>query len=169
MTIETSSTEQTSFFRIPFKYPEYGKLWIGQLINNIGSQFTFLALQFLVFSLTGSPLAMGILAACEMVPMLIFGAYAGVLVDRYDRKRIMIISNIIQAIWLFCIPLTTLLPNRILWIYILAFLMGTVNRFFFPSRNASIPKLVPKEDLLAANSLSAATYQLSVLTGPISA
>lgn len=159
---------------LPLQYPEYSKLWLAQLVNNVGNQFTYLALQFLVYSLTGSTLAMGVLAIVQTIPMITIGPYAGVLVDRYNRKMIMSISNLVQALWLFCIPVTGILlgiesSQRILLIFPLAFLMGAVNRFFFPSRAASIPKLVPKKDLLAANSLSAATYQLSALIGPVTA
>lgn len=158
-----------SFFRLPFKHRQYGKLWIAQLVNNIGNQFTYLALQFLVFSLTGSTLAMGILTIAQAIPMITIGPYAGAIVDRFDRKKLMVVSNLVQGLWLFCIPLTIILPYRVLGIYVLGFLMGTVNRFFFPSRGSSIPKLVSKNDLLSANSLSAATYQLSALIGPVTA
>ncbi|MFX0062799.1 MAG: MFS transporter [Candidatus Hermodarchaeota archaeon] len=166
--------KQTSFLMLPFQHREYAKLWLAQLVNNVGNQFTYLALQFLVYSLTQSTFAMGVLAIFQTIPMIIIGPYAGVLVDRYDRKMIMSLSNLVQAFWLFCIPLTGILLGvessaRVLLIFPLAFLMGAVNRFFFPSRGASIPKLVPKEDLLAANSLSAATYQLSALVGPVTA
>ncbi|MFX1534032.1 MAG: MFS transporter, partial [Promethearchaeota archaeon] len=166
--------KSTSFLMLPFQHREYAKLWFAQLVNNVGNQFTFLALQFLVYSLTRSTFAMGVLAIVQTIPMITIGPYAGVLVDRYDRKTIMSISNLVQAFWLFCIPLTGILlgvesSERVLLIFPLAFLMGAVNRFFFPSRGASIPKLVPKEDLLAANSLSAATYQLSALIGPVTA
>ncbi len=164
---ESPEQQKESFFHIPLKYPEYGKLWLAQLVNNLGRQFTYIALQFLVYNLTKSALAMGILATCQLISMVTIGPYIGVLIDRYDRKKLMNRSNIATAALLFCIPLTALLPWRVIWIYGIAFLMGVSDRFFFPSRGSSIPKLVAKEDLLPANSLSAATYQLMALVGPV--
>ena len=156
-------------FLMPIKYPEYGKLWFAQLVNNIGNQFTFLALQFLVFSLTHSTVAMGILAIFQVLPMILIGPYAGVVIDRIDRKRLMVVSNIVNAIWLVLIPLSAVVSYRVEAIYVLAFCMGLTTRFFLPSRSASIPKLVDKSDLLSANSLSAATFQVSALIGPVTA
>ncbi len=164
-----SDTKNSNFTGILRLYPEYRKLWSAQAVNNIGNQFTFIALQFLVYNLTESTVAMGILAICQTISMITLGPYIGALVDRYDRKKIMVRSNIAQAIWLFAIPLTRFLPNRVIWIFMLAFLMGATNRFFFPSRASSIPKLVSKDDLLAANSLSMATYQISAFVGPVTA
>ena len=106
-------TEQARFSGILKRYPEYRKLWSAQLVNNIGNQFTYLALQFLVYRLTESTLAMGILAICQTIPMLTIGPYAGVIVDRFDRKKIMVRSNLVQAIWLFAIPLTGFLHRAV--------------------------------------------------------
>ncbi|MHA2362406.1 MAG: MFS transporter [Candidatus Hodarchaeales archaeon] len=164
-----ADTSRRNPFTLPIIYPNFGKLWLAQLVNNIGNQFTFLALQFLVFSLTKSTLAMGILAVCQVLPMILIGPYIGVLIDRFDRKRIMVLSNIIQAVWLLLIPLSVIFPNRVILIFLLAFLMGTTTRFFLPSRQASIPKLVDRSDLLSANSLSAATFQIAALFGPVTA
>jgi MFS family permease len=160
-----------NLFSIPKRYPEFRKLWLAQLANNIGNQFTFLALQFLVFSLTGSPLAMGILAMGEAVPMILVGPYAGILIDRYDRQKVMISANVIQSSLLIGIALTGFIdPSiRVIFIFALAFGNGIMNRFFLPSRSASIPKLVTREDLLSANSLSAATFQIAALLGPMTA
>lgn len=167
-----SESKTTNFIKLPFAYPQFGKLWSAQLVNNIGNQFTLLALQFLIYHLTDSILAIGILAICESIPMIVVGPYAGVLIDRFDRKKIMYLSNIVQAFWILMVPVSGYFlsgMDRAVFICFLAFFMGITNRFFYPSRSASIPKLVSKKDLLGANSLSAATYQLSALIGPITA
>ncbi|MFX1512279.1 MAG: MFS transporter [Promethearchaeota archaeon] len=167
MISETTEHKQSSLFQTTSNYPEFRKLWLAQLVNNLGRQFTYIALQFLVYSLTESTLAMGILATCQLISMVTVGPYIGILIDRYDRKKLMNRSNFATAALLFCIPLTAFLPWQVIWIFGIAFLMGLSDRFFFPSRNASIPKLVAKKDLLSANSLSAATYQLMALIGPV--
>ena len=155
---------------LPFKYPDFGKLFIGQFISNIGSQFSYIALQFLIFDLTGEIAAMAILAIAESIPMVIIGPFAGVFIDRYDRKYIMAFANFSQAFIIFMIPATAIFSggDRIIAIIILAFLNSTFNRFFFPARGASIPKLIDdKDDLFGANSLSAGAYQTSALIGPM--
>ena len=153
---------------IPFKYPNFGKLFFGQFISNVGSQFSYIALQFLIFDLTGDIKAMAILAMAEAIPMILIGPWAGVIVDRIDRKYSMAFANIGQAVVIFLIPVTQFFDNRVLWILLLAFFNSIFARFFFPARGASIPKLIDdKRDLFAANSLSAGLYQVSMLIGPM--
>ena len=155
---------------LPLKYPDFGKLLFGQFISNIGSQFSYIALQFLIFDLTGEIAAMAILAIAEVIPMIIIGPFAGVVIDRYDRKYIMAVANLSQALIIFMIPVTVIFSStdRIIAIIILAFLNSTFNRFFFPARGASIPKLIDNtDDLFGANSLSAGAYQTSALIGPM--
>lgn len=165
----TNSTQGTYNSRfLPFKYPNFGKLFFGQFVSNIGSQFSFIALQFLIFDLTGEIQAMALLAIAETIPMILIGPWAGVIIDRIDRKYSMVFANIAQAFVIFMIPITKIFPNRVVWIFGLAFLNSTFARFFFPARGASIPKLIDdKNDLFAANSLSAGAYQVSALIGPM--
>jgi MFS family permease len=167
--VDTNSTQETYNSRfLPFKYPNFGKLFFGQFISNIGSQFSFIALQFLIFDLTGEIQAMALLAIAETIPMILIGPWAGVIIDRIDRKYSMAFANIGQAFVIFMIPITKTFPNRVVWIFGLAFLNSTFARFFFPARGASIPKLIDdKNDLFAANSLSAGAYQVSALIGPM--
>lgn len=111
---------------------------------------------------------MALLAISETIPMILIGPFAGIIIDRVDRKYAMIFANLSQSIIIGLIPFTAFLPNRIFWVFLLAFLNSTCNRFFFPARGASIPKLIDKkEDLFAANSLSAGAYQVSALIGPM--
>ncbi|MHA1450128.1 MAG: MFS transporter, partial [Candidatus Hodarchaeales archaeon] len=67
--------------RIPLKYPEFGKLLVAQIISNTGSQFSYVALQFLVYELTQSVFIMALLAIAEVLPMILIGPWAGVIVD----------------------------------------------------------------------------------------
>jgi len=116
---------------IPFKYPNFGKLFLGQFISNVGSQFSYIALQFLIFDLTGDIYAMAILAMAEAIPMILIGPWAGVIVDRVDRKHSMAFANIGQAVVIFLIPVTQFFDNRVLWILLLAFFNSIFARFFF--------------------------------------
>lgn len=155
---------------LPFKYPDFGKLLTGQLVSNIGSQFSYIAILFLVYDLTGDIYAMALLSMAQAIPMILIGPWAGVIVDKVDRKYAMAFADIGQAFAIILIPLTSNFSNRVIWIIGIAFCNAVFARFFYPARGASIPKLVDdNKDLLAANSLSVGTYQISALLGPMAA
>lgn len=113
---------------------------------------------------------MALLSIAQAIPMLLIGPWAGVVVDKIDRKYAMVFADLGQACAILVIPFTTTFPDnvRIWWIVGVAFCNASFARFFYPARGASIPKLIEdNKDLLAANSLSAATYQTSALIGPL--
>ena len=83
---------------------DFGRFWLGQTISNLGSSFTFFALPLLVFKLTGSPLNLGLTAAFEFVPYLLFGLVIGAWVDRVDRRRLMIATDLARAAVIAVIP-----------------------------------------------------------------
>lgn len=157
---------------LPFKYPNFGKLLTGQLVSNIGSQFSYIALIFLIYDLTGEVYAMALLSIAQAIPMILIGPWAGVVVDKVDRKYTMVFADLGQAFAILIIPLTTSLPDniRVWWIVGIAFCNATFARFFYPARGASIPNLIEdNKDLLTANSLSVGSYQVSALIGPMTA
>jgi MFS family permease len=135
------------------KIRDFRMLWIGQIVSNFGDSLTSLALLILVNRLTGSTAALATMAIALALPRIIFGMLAGVYVDRYDRKRIMVISDMLRAgLVLGFIFVST--AERIGLLYIFAFLQATVGAFFQPARTAYIPNLVPEDGLLSANSLA---------------
>ena len=79
-------------FRVVLQNRDFMKLWVGQLISNIGSSIGSLALLFFAYALTGSELAMAGLAMVQVIPLILFSGLIGVYVDRWDRKKIMIVS-----------------------------------------------------------------------------
>jgi len=114
-------------------------------------------------------MAMAILAIVQTAPVMIFAGFVGVYVDRWDRKKIMIASDIIRAVLILLIPLAVFFPPimpTIYWVYILTFLYAIANAWFFPARSASIPNLVESDELVTANSLSQMTFQVVQLTVP---
>jgi MFS family permease len=141
-------------------------LWLGQLISLVGDWVLFVALPFYVYSLTGSTLATGIMFIVQTIPSIFFGSVAGVFVDRWDRKRTMLIANLAQAITL--IPLFIVHSQQWIWIvYIFAFIEALISQFFDPAKSAIIPNLVDEEHLLAANSLNSMSQELTRLIGPL--
>jgi len=156
-------------FSTILRRPDYRRLWFGQVVSNIGTAISSLALLFFAYYLTGSALAMAILSIARVVPVVIFSGFIGVYVDRWDRKKIMVGSDLLRTILILLIPLSIHFPQNvptIYWVYLLTFLYASVDAWFYPARNASIPNLVETEELVTANSLSQMTFQLIQLTIP---
>jgi CRP-like cAMP-binding protein/sugar phosphate permease len=136
-----------------FRNRSFTFLWLGQLVSTIGSALTSLAASIVVFRLTGSALSVGLMLIATSAPTLILGLIAGVFVDRYDRKRIMIIADIARAVVVILIPF--LLPYGIAWLYILIMLTSVIGQFFDPAHSSVVPEIATDEELAAANSFMA--------------
>ncbi len=136
-----------------FRRRSFALMWSGQLVDTIGSSLTSLAASILVYRETGSAASVGLMLIATAAPSVLVGLFAGVIVDRYDRKRIMIIANLLRAILVFLIPF--LVPVSIAWLYILVALTSTVGQFFDPAHESVLPEVAPDEELAAANSLMA--------------
>ena len=119
----------------------FSLLWIGQIISIIGDWVLFIALPFYTYSLTGSVLATGAMFIVSTLPRLLLGSVAGVFVDRWDRKRTMIMADLLRVL---LIAMLLLVRSRDwLWlIYVSAFLESVVSQFFNPAKTAIIPLLV---------------------------
>lgn len=143
----------------------FALLWFGQLISLIGDWVLFTALPFYVFALTGSALATGAMFIAETVPRLFLGSLAGVFVDRWNRRRTMIVADVARALILLLLLLVH--TRDLVWIvYIVAFVETTISQFFVPAKSAIIPGLVGEQDLVAANSLDAFSDSVTRLVGP---
>jgi MFS family permease len=142
----------------------FGLLWFGQLISTIGDWVLFVALPFYTYGLTGSTLATGAMFMASTLPRLLLGSVAGVFVDRWDRKKTMIVADVLRGALLLLLLLVH--SREQLWlIYLTAFVMAMVGQFFAPAKSAIIPRLVNQKDLLAANSLNALSDALTRLVG----
>ncbi len=139
-------------------------LWSGGLISMIGSWMLLAALPFYIYEVTGSALATSGLLMAYLAPGALLGSVAGVFVDRWDRKRVLLIGNLIQAA---IIPLLLLVEaNGWIWlIYVVAFFESTVNQFLGPAENALLPTLVDEKHLVSANSLNALNDNLARIVG----
>ena len=149
------------------KYPDFRNLWTAGLISYMGSMITYVAMPFQLKELTGSYLAVGLLGAVEIIPLIVFGLYGGVLADSVDRKK-MVWATEAAALFLVAI----LLANSWLWepkvsvIYIVAGLFAMVSGLQRPSMDSILPRLVSHEDLPAASALLSLRWQLGVIIGP---
>jgi MFS family permease len=119
----------------------------------MGSALTSLAASIYIYRLTGSALSVGLMLMATAAPSLFVGLFAGVFVDRYDRKKIMVAADILRAILILLIPV--LAPFNVIWLYVIIMLTSAIGQFFDPAHESILPEVASDEDLSAANSLIA--------------
>lgn len=136
-----------------FRNRDFSLLWTSQLVSTIGSALTSLAASILVFRLTGSALSVGLMLVATAAPSVFIGLIAGVYVDRVDRKRIMVVADIIRAILVISIPF--IIKNNIIWLYVLVALTSAFEQFFNPAIESVLPEVASDQELAAANSMMA--------------
>src|SRR5437879_13687452 len=125
---------------------EFWKFWVAQPTSNLGTSFTQFALPLLVFKLTGSALNLAITTAATFLPYLLFGLVIGAWVDRVDRKRLMIATDVARAVVIASIPLLASIDRlSVEWIYVVSFLGTTLSICFSSAEFAAIPSLVPSD------------------------
>ncbi|GAC1393118.1 MAG: MFS transporter [Ktedonobacteraceae bacterium] len=142
-------------------------LWSGQAVSNIGSQVSLLAFPWLILSVTHSPFLAGLIAATRLLPYLLFGLVAGALVDRWNRKCVMIVCDIGRAIALGSIPIAyTLGWLTGVQLFIVSFIEGTLFIFFGLAEMASLLHVVPQEQFSDALAQSMVIDSVVGLIGP---
>jgi MFS family permease len=147
------------------RHRNFALLWFGGLISMAGDWVLRIGLPLYIYQLTGSTLATGIMFMAAMLPSLLLGSVAGVFVDRWDRKRTMVIANVLLALSL--LPLLLVRSAEWVWIaYIAAFAQSCIAQFFDPAESAMLPLLVGKEHLPTANALNSLNNNLARLIGP---
>ncbi len=152
---ETRSVEKGGPLSHPYvrlaTNPAFSAMWLGQIISSLGDRVHQVALVFLVAAATNnSPLAFGLVFAAVTLPSVVVGPFAGTLVDRWDRKRVLIGSDLLRAAIVALIPAANGLHVSV--VVVLVFALASVSAFFRPARSAALPQVVPDEDLITANS-----------------
>ena len=133
-----------------FRKRDFRLLWSAQLVSTIGTALTDLAAGILVFRATGSALSVGLMFMATAIPTLVVGLIAGVFVDRYDRRKIMVIADLMRAAIVASIPF--LIGINIVFLYIAVAAVSTISQFFNPANDALLPEVASDEELAAANS-----------------
>ena len=142
----------------------FRNLWYGQVVSELGDWLNSIAIYILVLQLSGTGTAMATVMVAKLLPIFFVSPLAGVLIDRMDRKVIMITSDVLR----FVVVLGFLLVNEAedLWLlYSLAVVEIALAGFFEPARSAIIPSLTPREDLVTANALSGSTWSVMLAVG----
>jgi MFS family permease len=142
---------------------QFSAFWIGQTLSLFGDRLHQIALAVLVLGVTGSAFATGLVFLAATLPNLLLGPIAGTFVDRWDHKRVLIVSDLARGALVLLVPLAV--ARDIVLVYPLAFLITTVSLFFRPAKSAVVPRLVHADDLLAANSATWTGETLADLGG----
>ena len=146
---------------------DFGLVWSGQLISQIGDGISKLALLWFVYAVTGSPLKTSVIGLLQTIPPIVLGPIIGVYVDRLPKKILLITSDVLRALLIGLIP--CLIPVEsftVSVLYVLVLLHAIATAVFGPALTAAIPAFVPKTKFTAANALLQSTTSLGIIFGP---
>jgi MFS family permease len=142
-----------------FRQRNFVSLWTGQLVSILGDRFTYLALIALLaehthqFKDARSPWLLSLLANVMLFPTLLFAPFTGAWVDRWNLKRVLVISDLLRSLIVLLIPISYAFSAHTVPVFALVFLAFAANVFFLPAKSAITPEIVPPHQLLAANAL----------------
>jgi len=145
----------------------FGLVWSGQLISQIGDGISRLALLWFVYAVTGSPLKTSMIGLLQTIPPIVLGPLIGVYVDRLPKKYLLIISDLLRAVLMGFIPCMIAVEwFTVSVLYALVLLHAIATAVFGPALTAAVPAIVPKTQLTAANALLQSTTSLGIILGP---
>ncbi len=169
--LTVAATLNGATIRELFRNRNFVPLWMGQAVSYIGDLFTLSAALAVISSLggTNSGLLEGGVALSNAAPTILLGLIGGVLVDRLDRKIVMIVCDLARSAALFTLLLIGDQPSR-LWLFFVALATtGAAGTLFYPARASTLPSIVPKRQLAAANALLEAGFVLALVFGSLMA
>jgi len=146
---------------------DFWKFFTGQTISVLGSAFSGFALPLLVFQLTHSAVSLAITTLTWALPHLVFGLFIGAWVDRVDRKRLMIVVDVLLALVMLTIPALAITHHlNVYWVYAVQFVSSSLGLIFQQAEFTAIPSIAAGQDLVTANGRINASYRASEVTGP---
>jgi hypothetical protein len=153
---------------VPLRHRDFRLLWIGQSVSQIGNALYYVALPFQIIALGGSPLQLGfgftVFATAQLVVIL----FGGAIVDRLPRRRVILASDFASGVVVGVVAVLGMTGHlQIAHLYVAAALFGVAFSFYTPAMNAIMPELVPKDVLLAGNSLRGLAGQSARVVGPL--
>lgn len=146
---------------------DYMLLWGGQVVSTLGTTASHIVYPLLILALTESPAAAGVASALASIPYLFLSLPAGALIDRWDRKRVMILCDIGRGLTVVSIPLAILLNALTIWqLYLASLIEGSLFVFFNIAQVAALARVVKKEQLPAATAQNEAAFGAASILGP---
>ena len=147
--------------------PEFRRLFIGQTLSFVGSQMTAVAVPFQVFRETDSSLAVGMVGITPFLPLAAGALFAGSIVDAFDRRRILQITSVLLALSSLGLALDSAGGSSLLALFALSALTAGLASVDYPARAASLPRLIPMDQLPQANALNQMLHSLGLVVGPM--
>jgi predicted MFS family arabinose efflux permease len=142
-------------------------LFSGQLVSTIGTNLTAVAVPYQVYEITRSSLDVGLVSLAQLVPLVVFSMVGGVVADTHDRRRVLMLTELLMALSSTGLAVNGGLRHPALWpLFLLTAASGGLTGFDRPAFNAAIPRLVPAGDLMAAYSLWQVQFQVGIVVGP---
>ncbi len=157
-TIDTGPLRRRRDFRL---------LWIGQGVSFFGSMITYVAIPYQAYQLSGSSLVVGLLGLAELVPLLAAAFIGGALADAFDRRRLMQLTELSFAAASLVLVANALLPHPELWVlFVMSALLATLDGLQRPSLDALTPRLVERDEIVAAGALDSFRMTIGMIAGP---
>ncbi len=161
---EVSTISLGAYARLVRRNANFRRLWIAQIVSEIGDWFYSLAIYSLLLQFTGQARSVALALVLQVIPQTLFGPLSGVVNDRIRRKRVMIASDLLRVVIVFSMLFVR--SRSMVWlVYPLLFLESVMWAFFEPARTAVIPNITTSEDLILANTLSSTTWSLNLVAG----
>jgi len=150
-----------------FHHRGFRLMWTGNFFSNIGTFMQNVAQGWLVLELTNSAYWLGVVSFAAAGPMLVFGLIGGVVADYFDRRRLLMVSQVVSMLSAFVLSFLAFTHHVAVWhVIACAFVTGTASAIGAPSQQAILPMLVPREDITNAVGLNSAQFNLSRVLGP---
>lgn len=149
------------------RHRDFRLLASATLVSVIGTQMQNVGIDWHIYVLTRSPLALGSVGLVRVAPMILLSVWGGIVADRYDRKRVQFTTQAVMAAIALLLALATYFGRDAVWlVYLLTALTAATNAFDAPARQALVPRLVPGEDLPGALSMNLTFMHIAMITGP---
>lgn len=145
---------------------DYRLLWLGSVVSQLGDWFNLIASATLVANLSGTGTAISYLFLARFLPLFLFSPLAGVLADRYERRHIMIASDLLRGATVLSFLLVRE-PGQVWLLYVLTFLQFALSAIFTPARSAVLANVVRREELVPANALDSLTWSTMLAFGAL--
>src|SRR5215470_6695272 len=162
----TSGVGISNYVRLVRGNANFRRLWLAQIVSENGDWFYTLAIYSLLLDLTGKASSVALALVLQVLPHTLLGPLAGTVNDRFSRRKVMIISDLVRVVIVGCMLLVRTAGS--VWvIYPLLFFETVMVAFFEPARNAVIPNIVAEDDVIVANTLSSATWSFDLAIGSV--
>ncbi|GMQ82356.1 MAG: MFS transporter [Rhodothermia bacterium] len=159
-----ASSNEAGYLELIKRNTSFRRLWIGNVISLFGDWFNTIALYSLILHLTGSEFALGAVFITKMLPWALVAPFAGLLVDRFDRRKLMIWTDVLRAVIVLGLLLVDE-ASEIYLVYVITSLQVVIGSVFHPAQSASIPNITSGRELVTANTIMAATWSLLLTLG----